>query len=416
MNRTLLSALLFLGFSVSAYAEPVTINMWRHETGDDEVNANKAAIERFNASQSKYKVVYESLPKGSYTQAITAAALANNLPCIFDMDQPTVPNFAWSGYIRPLDAYLDARLKKTINAGGKGEFRGKLYSVGQFDVALGIFARKSALSKAGIRIPSAAKPWTLEEFNAALSTLKASGDWEYPIEIHNGYDGEWWTYAFSPWLQSFGGDLLNPKDLTEAEGTLNGPAAVKFGQWFQGLFAKGYANKKPADDQAFLLGRVPLDYTGSWAFSDFSKKWGSDLVVLPPPNFGKGPKIGAASWQWGISTSCKNPEGAAAYINFMMSPKEVATMSDKTSLIPTTTGAAPLTKDYNSKGKARFYYEFSKRFAVSRPATPGYPFVTSTFEKAMRAIVQGANVQDTLDDAVDLIERNIKDNKGYGLN
>lgn len=33
----------------------------------------------------------------------------------------------------------------------------------------------------------------------------------------------------------------------------------------------------------------------------------------------------------------------------------------------------------------------------------------------MRAIVNGADVQRTLDDAADAIDRNIKDNKGYGF-
>lgn len=400
----------------SATAAPVTLTLWRHESGDAEVAATKAAIDRFNKSQNKYKVVAENLPKGSYTEAVTAAALAKKLPCIFDMDQPTVPNFAWAGYLRPLDGYLNTSIKNDLSSGARGTYKGKLYSVGQFDVALGIFARKSALQKAGIRIPTTAKPWTLSEFNTALAKLKALGTYDYAIDLHNGNDGEWWSYAFGPWLQSFGGDLINRKSMTSTEGSINGPQAVKFGEWFQSLFTKNYANKKPTTtDQPFLLGRVPLDYNGSWAYSDFKKKWGSDLLVLPPPNFGKGPKIGSGSWQWGISSTCKTPEGAAAFINFMMSPKEVAAISKATSLIPTTGAAATITTDYRTGGPARFYYNFAKNYAVSRPPTPGYPIITSSFEKALRAIVTGADVQDALDDAADSIDSNIKRNKNYGF-
>lgn len=406
---------LALMLAAPALAAPVTITLWRHESGDAEVDATKAAIARFNASQNKYRVVAENLPKGSYTQSITAAALAKKLPCVFDMDQPTVPNFAWSGYVRPLDTYLSASVKNDLSPGAKGTYKGKLYSVGQFDVALGILGRKSALQKAGVRIPTAAQPWTLAEFNTALAKLKGLGTYEYAIDLHNGNDGEWWAYAFSPWLQSFGGDLINRKTMTQADGTINGDAAVRFGEWFQSLFTKGYANKKPTDANAFLLGKVPLDYNGSWAYADAKKKWGADLVVLPPPNFGQGPKIGSGSWQWGISTSCKTPEGAAAFINFVMSPKEVAAISKATSLIPTTGGAAALTTDYRPGGPARFYYNFAKNYALSRPPTPAYPIITSSFEKAMRNIVAGGDVQDALDNAADAIDSNIERNKNYGF-
>lgn len=401
--------------AMGAQAAPVEITMWRHESGDIEVNTTRAMIDAFNASQQKYKVVYENLPKGSYTQSVTSAAVAKKLPCILDMDQPTVANFAWAGHVRPIDDLLDPKVKAELISGGKGEYKGALYSVGLYDVALGILARKSALEKAGVRIPTIDRPWTLVEFNETLAKLKALPGFEYAIDMHGGYDGEWWTYAFSPWMQSFGGDLIDRKTMTRADGVLNGKESVAFGKWFQTLFTKGYANKKPADDKSFLLGRVPLDYAGSWAYADAKAKWGDDAVALPPPDFGKGPKIGAASWQYGISATCANPQGAAAFINYMVQPKQIATMSIATGLIPVTRSGADLTKDYKAGGALQFYFDFSKKFALVRPSTPGYPFLTSTYEKTVRAIVDGADVQRTLDDAADAIDRNIKDNKGYGF-
>ena len=136
---------------------------------------------------------------------------------------------------------------------------------------------------------------------------------------------------------------------------------------------------------------------------------------MPVPDFGKGPKIGAASWQYGISASCPHPEGAAAFINFLMQPANIAKLAQATSLLPASKRAAALTTDYREGGKLRFYYDFAQKYAVTRPSTPGYPFLTSTFEKAMRDIAAGANVQTTLDNAADAIDRNIADNKGYGF-
>lgn len=401
--------------ATAATAAPVEISMWRHESQDAEVEVVRSMIDGFNKSQSQYKVVYENLPKGSYSQSVTAGAVAKKLPCLIDMDQPTVANFAWAGHIRPIGDLIDAKLQSQLISGGRGEYKGVLYSVGQFDAALGLFARKSALTKAGVRVPTIDKPWTLAEFNDALAKLKALPEYEYVIDLHNTFDGEWWTYAFSPWMQSFGGDLIDRKSMTKADGVLNGKEAVAFGKWFQSLYAKGYANKKPADDKSFVLGRVPLDYMGNWAYGDAKAKWGDDMIVLPPPDFGKGPKIGAASWQYGISSTCATPAGAAAFINYMLDPRQIALNSAATKLIPSTAAGADASVDYKAGGALQFYFEFAKRFALVRPSTPGYPFLTSTYEKAMRDIVGGADVQRTLDDAADAIDRNIRDNKNYGF-
>ena len=55
------------------------------------------------------------------------------------------------------------------------------------------------------------------------------------------WTGEWYPYAFSPFLQSFGGDLIDRSTFQTAEGTLNGEAAVAWGEWWQKLFTEGYA-------------------------------------------------------------------------------------------------------------------------------------------------------------------------------
>jgi multiple sugar transport system substrate-binding protein len=394
---------------------PATLTLWRHETGDDEVNANLEAIERFNTSQDEYEIVWETLPQGTYTESITAASLAGDLPCIFDMDQPTVPNFAWAGHIVPLDDLLDPAILADLNEGGKGTYNGKIYSVGQFDVALGIFARKSVLEANDIRIPTVEEPWTRDEFDAILVKLDTLPELDYAFDVNAAWTGEWASYAYSPMLQSFGGDLINRENYTEADGTLNGKEAVAWGQWFQSLFTRGLADSNPPDADGFKQGRVGLHYTGSWSVGDYTEAIGDDLLFLPVPDYGAGPKIGAASWQWGISTSCEYPEGAAAFINFIMSPEEVAAISNATSLIPTTSGGAALTENYAEGGKWRSLYDFSANFAVVRPPTPAYPFISSAFERAVIAIRDGADVQDSLDDAVDAIEQNIADNKGYGL-
>jgi multiple sugar transport system substrate-binding protein len=392
------------------------ISMWSHSAGNPtEIAVVKQIIADFNASQDQYEIALEAFPQASYNDSVAAASVAGSLPCVLDLDAPTVPNFAWSGYIQPLPI-TDAELAKmNILDADVGRFQGKVYSLGQFDVALLIYGRKSILDKYNIRIPTLDQPWTKDEFMAALDTLKNSGEFEYPIDLNASGTGEWVPYAYSPMLQSFGGDLVDRSTYLTAEGVLNGPEAVAWGDWFQGMFKDKYANPTPADDQGFLQGRIPLWYTGSWSANDVVKAYGDDALFLPTVDFGKGPKIGAGSWQWGISNSCPNADGAWQFVSFLMQPKQVAAMSNVTGLVPTTSDAAALTDTYKPGGPYQVFYDMAKKYAVIRPPTPGYLIISSAFEQAALGIRDGGDVQNALDDAVDKINQDITDHNNYGF-
>ncbi len=401
--------------SGSALAAPTEIKVWRHQTGDEEMQASAAMVERFNLSQDKWKVVVESIPEGAYNESITAAAMAKQLPCVMTIDQPTVPNFAWSGFIRPLDDLLDKKTYETVLEGGKGVYKGHLYSLGQFDVALVMFSRYSTLEKYGIRIPTVDKPWNKQEFNSALATLKASGDFAYPLDLNAAWSGEWPSYGWGPMLQSFGGDLIDRSNYVQADGVLNGDNAVSFANWFKNLVDNNYIDKKPANDKGFVTGRVAIHYTGSWSAENYYKAYGDDLAILPPPDLGHSPVIGGGSWQWSITQSCPSPEGAAEFISFIMQPGEIANFVDQTGLVPTKPEAAAISNNYKSGGQWNRFYVFSSQYAKTRPATPAYPVISNSFDQAMRNIIDGKDPLDSLDMAVDNIEQNIQANQGYGF-
>jgi multiple sugar transport system substrate-binding protein len=420
MNR--LGKFAVAGVAVAAFAatfavaqsSPINISMWHHQAGEPEQSVFKAQVEAFNKSQSRYRVVEQNVPQGSYTTAITSAALSNSLPCLVDMDQPDMPNYAWAGYLQPLN--LPEATTRALIPTALGRYNGRIYSASQIDQALAIYGRRSALQQAGVRIATAARPWTRAEFESALEKLsKLGGKYKYAIDLRNFDKGpDWWGYGYSPMLQSFGADLINRTDFQSAQGILNGAKAVEFATWFQSLFTKGYAEKNPAGP-AFPAGTVPLAYEGSWASADWKKTWGDDLVIMPPPDLGNGPKIGSGSWGFGISAGCKDPEltGARAFITFTIAPKQVADMSTATGAIPVSNAAAALTANYRVGGQFRPFLDFASRFAVPRPPTPAWPTIKIAFQKALSDIVNGADVQSSLDSAVQTIDQNIKDNKGY---
>ena len=287
-----------------------------------------------------------------------------------------------------------------------------------WDAAISLYARQSTLDELGLRTPTLDAPWTGDEFMAALDAAKASGKYEYAFDPGMAWTGEWYPYAFSPFLQSFGGDIVDRSTYQTAEGALNGDAAMAFGEWWQKLFADGYApgtSQDPADrDSGFIDGKYAFQWNGNWAAVATMDGGVDDVMFLPAPDFGNGSKIGAASWQFGISASCENAEGAAAFIKHATQDEYLAAFSDGIGLIPATASAAAMTENYAEGGSLAVYFGLSEAQAMLRPVSPGYVVAAKVFEKAMADIANGADVADTLDAAVDEINADIETNGGYG--
>ncbi len=390
-----------------------TLTMWTHNAGNKtELASVEAIVSDYNASQTKYKVEVQAFPQDSYNQSVVAAAAAKKLPCILDIDGPNVPNWAWAGYLAPLEG-MDETLSKYLPS-TVGSYKDQIYSYGYYDVALVMVTRKSILKKYDIRQPTVEQPWTKDEFNQALSTIKASGDFDYPLDMATSFTGEWWPYAYSPMLQSFGGDLINRTDYKSAEGVLNGPQALEWATWFRSLVTDKMIPLKSGADPAkdFLNGKSALLYNGTWTALQARDKFGDDALFLPTPDLGTGPKIGGASWQWGISTNCSDTAGAMDYMKFAAADKYVASVSTATTNIPTTAAAAATVKGYEPGGESEVFRTYAEKLAVLRPVTPGYPFIATEFTKTAQDILNGADPQKALDQAVKNIDDNQESN-GY---
>lgn len=389
---------------------PVELVLWKNQAGFDEEAVTAAAIERFNKAQSRWHVSAQSLPQGAYSQQIVAASLAGRMPCIMAVDNPQLARFVWAGHLQPLTAHVPAGLADTVNPSAVGRYKGDVYSLGQFDAALAIFVRRSTLASVGARIPTLDRPWSGTEFQAILERLKASGRYRYPLDLSTRDNkADWWTYGFSPLLQSFGGDLVDRKSMRTAEGVLNGPDAMRFGTWFQQLFAKGLVSRMEPDEHSFVSGRSAMAYTGNWWAPDYRKAAGDDLLILPPPDFGHGVVLGGGSWQWAIGKSCPHPDGAGAFISFLMQPAEIAAVSDAIGLIPTTAAGAAASREYGPGGRNRVFYDLLLRFARQRPETPAFNEISNAFYRATRDMMDGKDVHDALDDAVDDVDRALAD-------
>ena len=314
MSKKLILSGAFLASLMSSAAFAATeLTMWYHGAGNEvEQKILTGIIDDFNKAQADYSIKLEQFPQGAYNDSVTAAAASGKLPDIIDVDGPVMPGWVWAGYMAPLT--VDPAKYANFLPGTIGTYNGKVYSIGLWDAAVAMVSRKSVLDENGIRIPTLDKPWTMEEFDAALVKLQASGKFEFPLDLGMAWKGEWYPYAFGPMMISAGGDIVNRDGYKTAEGAMNGEGAVKFGNWWQSLFARKLAPGTSQDgadrDSGFGNGKYAISWNGNWAALGAVEKFKEDVLFLPAPDFGNGPKIGAASWQFGVSATSKNKEGA----------------------------------------------------------------------------------------------------------
>lgn len=394
------------------------LTMWVHAGPGPERNAYAESVKAFNQAHPGIKLELVTLPEGSYSDQVNAAALAKKLPCVLDFDGPNVYNYAWTGKLVPLDGYTVGgamKLEMLPTLLKQGTYNGKLYSVGQYDSGLAIWGNRKLLEKAGVRIPSTLDDaWTLPEFEEALKKLKAAGV-PVPLDMKFNYGiGEWLTYGFSPIVQSFGGDLIDRTNYRSAEGVLNGPAAVKALTTVQSWAKNGWINPATRDDGDFANARAALSYVGHWTYNDYKKALGDDLVLIPMPKFGAKAVTGAGSWNFGISSDCKHPKEAAKVLEHLMSQPEIERVTALNGAVPGTRSALVKSRNYGERGPLRLYVQqILAGVALVRPQTPAYPAITSAFSEALNNILGGRDVKRELDRAAKKIDETIEDNKGY---
>jgi len=411
---TIFLALFALAVAPVFGQDATEITLWFHSGQGGERDELDNQITAFNESQSDYVISPLEVPEGSYNDQVRAAALAGDLPCVLDFDGPFIYSYVFAGDLVPLDDYVSEEiLNDTLpSIIGQGTVDGQLYSLGQFDSGLAIWGNREMLEEAGVRIPEGIDdPWTLDEFNAAVEALAAVVPEDgYVIDFKFTYTGEWYSYGFGPMIRSFGGDTIDRETFETAEDVLNGEAAVAWGEWFQNLFDMGYATATPVDPDAdFIEGRVALSWVGHWMANPYSDALGDNLVLIPVPDFGEGAVTGMGSWNWGITSGCESPDGAWAFIEYLMSPENTASMANSNGAIPSRISALEADERYQEGGALYIYrQQLEQGVAVPRAQTAVYPTISTTMEEAVTAIASGADVQDTLDNAVDQIDTAIE--------
>ncbi|NET56660.1 MAG: sugar ABC transporter substrate-binding protein [Symploca sp. SIO2E6] len=408
---------LFLFLSGCSKTPPSdTIQVWAHSGPEAERQTIEQQIQSFNASQQEMTVELKFLSEGSYNSQVQAAAISGDLPDVLEFDGPFVYNYVWQGNLIPLDELLTPELRENLlpSVISQGTYQDCLYSLGTFDSGLGLYGNRSLLEAAGVRIPEVNEDaWTAEEFQEVLASLAEKDQDGQVLDLKLNYRKEWFTYGFSPIIQSAGDDLINRNDYQSAEGVINGPSAIAAMKELQSWMQQGYIDPN-IDDAAFTEGRVALSWVGHWAYQDYLQAIGDDLVLLPLPDFGEGSKTGQGSWNWGITSKSRNPKEAMQFLEFLLQTDEVLAMTNANGAVPATKTAIAQSPLYAEGGPLHlFSSQLLMGNSVPRPQTPAYPVITSIFQQAFADIRHGTDVTTALNKAAAAIDQDIKDNEGY---
>ena len=169
----------------------------------------------------------------------------------------------------------------------------------------------------------------------------------------NDNHGEWSLAAADKLvdrvLESPYGDILEPikpDDGASFDTSENQEAAAKLQQWVKdGYFTPKFngVGYDPAWAQ-FGKGAGPYLIGGTWLLADLSDALGSNLgfMLVPPAKAGDPPRaLGGESLPFAITSKSKNPDVAAAYIDFLTDPNAAKVLVQTGNLPAMPTDAKP---------------------------------------------------------------------------
>lgn len=404
------------GEQATSQSHAVSVSVWAHAGQASERKTIEQQLQSFDQQHPAIHIKLTFIPERSYNAQVQAAAIAGDLPDLLEFDVPYLYNYAWQGRLQALETLLPKRLQQDLLPSiiAQGTYQGHLYGVGTFDSGLGLYGRRSRLQQVHARIPTSPnKAWTVQEFTHILHALAQHDKDGAVLDLKLNYPDEWFCYAFSPILQSAGGDLIDRRDYQHASGVLNSAASVRAMTQLQDWLRQGLVDPN-VDDAAFVSGRVALSWAGHWEYRRYHAAFGQDLVVLPLPNFGHGSRTGQGSWVWGITRHSKAVTQAVQIIEYLLQPAQILAMTDANAAVPATRSAIQQSPLYQPGGPLHlFTQQLSDGVAVPRPRTPAYPVISASFRQAFADIRNGMPVQQALDHAAQVIDQDIRDNHGY---
>jgi len=348
----------------------VTLKVVSSEGSGGPRDAIKELTKQFEAKYPNVTVDVQFRDFASWIKQARLVAAGDDPPDVFAGNQgyQLDGELVKAGLILPLDKYADAygwtdsftpeTLQQFMWSEDGSTFgEGNLYGVAQTGQSVGVFANKEKLDAAGVD-PANLK--TFDDFQDALATLRDSLPADEPvialgnkdqygaIHLWGGIQG-----AYTP-AQDVRDWIFHKEGATfDTPGNLESLQVLK--QWADdGYLGQGDSfNSRNDSDAAIAFGKGEgaLMIGGNWNAATARDGLGENAIFfdMPPGESGDAVAIGSASVPIHISSKSKQPDLAAAYIDFITGPDASQALVD-TAQVPAATDATAEPTDGLGKG------------------------------------------------------------------
>ncbi|MEY4544063.1 MAG: hypothetical protein RL685_258 [Pseudomonadota bacterium] len=387
-----------------------TLRIWAHQGQEGENLALREIVARFERAHAGLTVELSFFPDYHYTERLSIAAAARDLPEVFELDGPLVASFASAGVLARIARYFSAdELADFLpSLRAQGTVDGELYTLGAYDSASVLYYDRQRLERAGASVPEG-RGWRWAELLAACARLGTTEGAPLALHASESHD-EWFTYAFSSVIWSSGGRLIAP-DGVQVRGVLASTVNVRCLSQWQQLFQLGYAQTDPVDPDPFGSGSAALDWSGHWMARAHLQKKGAALGALPLPSTGEQRAAPCGSFCWALSSSATENASAVSWLRWVTDPQTgVAPLVRANGAVPARSSAFALFPEYQRPPYALFRAQLEQQ-ARPRPVTRFYPTLTQRWAAALRDIAHGSDVQRRLqraeEEVATVIERRL---------
>ncbi len=322
-----------------ANAGDITLNVGFSEAGEVILSEFKKQAEAFQAANPNVTVVVNAKDWASSAQTIKLAMSGDNPPDVMQGNEGwAIDGALWkAGLIANLDPYAEAfgwntafpesaLMVNRFTDDGKTMGQGHLVAVPPAIQYVGAFYNKALLSQLGVTDVS-----TIDSKDAFLALLdKAKTAGLLPVMLG---DSDKWPALHN--LSLLNGWYVTPQAISDwvfnkVGSTYNDAAHIQGGQDFRDWMANGYFN---ADALAtsfndavarFGKGEGVFYIGGTWALGDIYKSMGDNVgfMLFPAGPSGTHAAVGGYSLPFIISSKSKNPDCAAAFINYVTASPE----------------------------------------------------------------------------------------------
>ena len=332
-KKILLAGVMIAAASQMTLAQDRVSWWYEQATPDQQKLISENIVEPFNKANPDYNLVVD-YRGNELDKQLRVAMLSGNGPDVVYTPGPSyVAPMAQSGQLMALDDYAakygwnDRVLQAFLEM---GRYNGKLYALPKTYETLGLFYNKTLFEEKGWEAPT-----SLDELEALADKMLAEGITPFAAGNADWRGTNEWFVTMA--LNAVAGpDNLNKALRGEMPWTAEPFVAAidRLNSWWEkGYFGKNYFSMQGSEQAADMMasGRAGMMPTGTWQFQNvatYSRKDNSEAGFVGFPSAEGAPvfPLGVGS-AFSIAEKAKDPDGAAAVINFVFSPEVYGSMN-----------------------------------------------------------------------------------------